>query len=56
MGLIRTRRRRRQRHGTSESMALAIELWLRDVGVDDPRESVAAEFGGVTPDVRQLFR
>ena len=28
MTAIRTRRKRRQRHGTAESMALAIELWL----------------------------
>ena len=45
MTAIRTRRKRRQRHGTAESMALAIELWLQDVDADDPMESAQVEVG-----------
>ena len=43
MTLIRTRWKRRHRHGTAESMALAIELWLRGVDGDDPREWASAD-------------
>ena len=50
MTAITMRRKRRHRHGTAESMALAIELWLRDVDVDDGWEPPQVD-GGVVPAV-----
>ncbi len=47
---IRTRWRQRRRHGAAESMALAIELWLRDVGGEEPEQAMRAEAGAGTSD------
>jgi hypothetical protein len=47
---IRTRWRQRRRHGAAESMALAIELWLRGLGGEEPAQARRAEAGAGSSD------